>query len=93
MWFRLILIVASAASLLLAVVGMAIAAKPKAGDTYSTPGASSPSVFFKAVSGTKLTDFSAGLALKCKTTTCGGFGGIKPFSRTSVRSRRRARSR
>jgi hypothetical protein len=34
---------------------------------------------------TKLTDFSAGLALKCKLKTCGGFGGIKSLTRTSVK--------
>jgi len=85
MRFRLVSIVASSALLLLAVVGIALAAKPNAGYTYSTPSTGSPSVFFKSVSGTKLTDFSAGLALKCKLKTCGGFGGIKSFTRNSVR--------
>ena len=74
-------ILALGALLLLAIVGIALAAKPKAGYTYSTPSVIAPSVFFQAVSGKKLTEFSAGLALKCKSTTCGGFGGIKSFSR------------
>jgi len=85
MRFRLVSILASGALLLLATVGIAIAAKPKAGYTYSTPSTGSPSVFFKAASGTKLTDLSAGLALKCKLKTCGGFGGIKSFTRNSVK--------
>jgi hypothetical protein len=85
MRFKLVSILASGALLLLAVVGIALAAKPKAGYTYSTPSIGSPSVFFKATSRTKLTDFSAGLALKCKSKTCGGFGGIKSFTRNSVK--------
>jgi hypothetical protein len=85
MRFRLFSIAAAGPLLLLAVVGIALAAKPKAGYTYSTPSTASPSVFFEAVSRGKLTDFSAGLALKCKLQTCGGFGGIKSFSRTSVK--------
>jgi hypothetical protein len=70
--------------LLPAAVGVALAAKPKAGYVYRTPSTRSPSVFFKAVSGSKLTEFSAGLALKCKLKTCGGFGVIRSFSRGSV---------
>jgi hypothetical protein len=85
MRFRLVSILASGALLLLAVVGIALAAKPKARYTYSTPTNISPSVFFDAVSGTKLTDFSAGLALKCKSKTCGGFGGVKSLTRKSVK--------
>jgi hypothetical protein len=85
MRFRLVSILASGALLLLAVVGIALAAKPKAGYTYSTPSTGSASVSFKAVSRTKLTDFSAGLALKCKSKTCGGFGGVKSFTRNSVK--------
>ena len=85
MRLRLISILASGAVLLLVAVGIALAAKPKAGYTYSTPSTTSPSVFFKAVSRMKLTEFSAGLALKCKVKTCGGFGGIKSFTRNSVK--------
>jgi hypothetical protein len=85
MRFRLVSVLASSVLLLLAVVGIALAAKPKAGYAYSTPSTGSPSVFFRAVSGTKLTDFSAGLALKCKSKTCGGFGGIRSFTRSSVK--------
>ena len=85
MRFKLVAILASSASMLLAVVGIALAAKPHSGYTYSTPGAASPSVYFKAVSGRKLTAFSAGLALKCKSKTCGGLGGIKSFTRNSVK--------
>ncbi len=85
MRFRLCPIVAATLLALFAVVGIALAAKPKAGYTYRTPGAASPSVSFNAVSRKKLTDFSAGLALKCKSTTCGGYGGIKSFSRKSVK--------
>jgi hypothetical protein len=85
MRFRLVSILALGALLLLAAVGIALAAKPKAGYTYSTPSTKSPSVFFKAGSRTKLTEFSAGLALECKSKTCGGFGGVKSFSRNSVK--------
>jgi hypothetical protein len=85
MRFRLVSILASGGLVLVAAGGIALAAKPKAEYTYSTPSLGSPSVFFKAVSHKKLTDFSAGLALKCKAKTCGGFGGVKSFSRTSVR--------
>jgi hypothetical protein len=85
MRFRLVLILASGAVLLLAGVGIALAAKPKAGYTYSTASIGGPSVFFKATSRTKLTGFSAGLALKCKSKTCGGFGGVKSFTRNSVK--------
>jgi hypothetical protein len=82
--FKLISIPASGA-VLLAVAGIALAAKPKAGYTYSTPSTANPSVFFKSASSKKLTDFSAGLALKCKLKVCGGIGGIKSFTRTSVK--------
>lgn len=86
MRFRLVSILATGALLLLAaVVGTALAAKPKTGYTYSTPSIGAPSVFFKAVGRTKLTEFSAGLALKCKSKTCGGFGGIRSFTRNSVK--------
>jgi hypothetical protein len=85
MRFRGFSILAWSALLLLAAVGIADAAKPTAAYTYSTASGSSPSVYFKAVSSKKLTDFSAGLALKCKAKTCGGYGGIKSFSRTSVK--------
>lgn len=83
--YRMASILALGALLLPAAVGIALAAKPTAGDTYSTPSASTPSVYFKASSAKKLTDFSAGLALKCKSKTCGGFGGIKSFTRNSVK--------
>ncbi len=74
-----------AGALLLAVVGMALAARPKARYTYSTSSTTSPSVYFKAASAKKLTDFSAGLALKCKSKTCGGYGGIRSLTRNSVK--------
>lgn len=83
MRFRLVSVLALITALL-AVVGVAYAAKPVAGYTYSTPTAKSPSVYFKAVSATRLTDFSAGLALHCKSA-CGGFGGIRPFTLHSVK--------
>ncbi len=85
MTFRLASILASVALLMLAVVGIALAAKPKSGYTYSTPSTGSPSVYFNAVGAKKLTDFSAGLALKCKSKTCGGFGGIKSLTSNSVK--------
>jgi hypothetical protein len=81
----LVSILALSGLLLLAIVEIALAAKPNAGYTYSTPSTGSPSVFFNAASRTKLTDFSAGLALKCKVKTCGGFGGIKSLTRDSVK--------
>lgn len=83
--FRLASILATVVSLLLVVVGIALAATPKAGYTYSTPSATSPSVYFNAVSAKKLADFSAGLALQCKSKTCGGFGGIKSLTSNSVK--------
>jgi hypothetical protein len=82
MRFRLVAILA-AGTLLLAGVGVALAAKPIAGYTYYTP-STSVSVYFKAVNATKLTDFSAGLALHCKSN-CGGFGGVRSFTSKSVR--------
>lgn len=87
MRFRLVSILALGALVLLATVGIALAAKPKAkpGYTYSTPSAVSPSVFFKAGTRTRLIEFSAGLALKCKTKTCGGFGGVRSLTRNSVK--------
>jgi hypothetical protein len=83
--FRCASIVALGVLLLLAVVGAALAAKPKPGYTYSTPSGASASVYFKSVSAKKLTEFSAGLALKCRVKVCGGFGGIKSFTRNSVK--------
>ena len=87
MRFRLVSILALGALALLATVGIALAAKPKPkpGYTYSTPITGSPPVSFKAGSRTKLTDFSAGLALKCTLKTCGGFGGVRSFTRNSVK--------
>jgi hypothetical protein len=82
---KLVSTLASGALLLLAVVAIALAAKPTAGHTYSTSSATTPSVYFKAVSHTKLADFSAGLALKCKLKVCGGYGGIKSFTLTAVK--------
>ncbi|HUN77653.1 MAG TPA: hypothetical protein VMU32_01910 [Solirubrobacteraceae bacterium] len=74
----------ASAALLLAAATIALAAKPRAGDIYSTPSTASPSVYFKAASPTKLADFTASLALACKSKTCGGFGGVKSFTRASV---------
>jgi hypothetical protein len=85
MRFRLVSILASGALLLLAVAGLALAAKPKAGYAYYTSATGGPSVYFKAVSARKLTDFSAGLALRCTLKTCGGFGGVRSFTRNSVK--------
>jgi hypothetical protein len=82
---RLASILASSLALMLAVVGIALAATPKAGYTYITPSTASPSVYFKAASAKKLTGFSAGLALKCKAKTCGGFGGVKSLAKNSVK--------
>lgn len=82
---RLASILASSFVLVLAVVGIALAAQPKAGYTYSTPSTTSPSVYFKAASAKKLTEFSAGLALKCKAKTCGGFGGVRSLAKNSVK--------
>lgn len=83
MRFKLVSILAPA--LLLAGAVGALAAKPTAGAIYSTPSTATPSVYFKAVSATKLSELSAGLAIKCKSKICGGFGGIKSFTRTAVR--------
>ena len=69
---------------LLAVAGVARAAKPLPGYAYHTSNTSSPSVYFTAVSATKLTEFSAGLALHCKST-CSGFGGVRSFTIKSVK--------
>jgi len=90
MRFRLVLFLVASASLLVAV-GIAFAARPTPRYTYSTPSTGNPSVYFKSVSKRKLTDFSAGLALKCKSTTCGGFGGVRSFTRTSVKVSRRGK--
>jgi hypothetical protein len=90
MRFRLVLILGSSASLLLAVVGIAFAAMPTPKYTYSTPSTVSPSVYFKALSKRKLTDFSAGLALKCKST-CGGFGGVRSLTFNSVKVSKRGK--
>jgi hypothetical protein len=83
MRYRFVATLGSGALLVLAIVGIAVAATPKAGYVYFT-GQGSPAVSFRAVSGTKLTGFSAGLAVRCKTRSCGGFGGIKSFTRSSV---------
>jgi hypothetical protein len=80
---RLVVGVVSGAIVLIAVVGIALAAKPKKGYAYST-GSAAPNVSFIAVSGKKLTSFSAGFALKA-TCPCGGFGGISFFPPKSVK--------
>lgn len=73
---------------LIALVGVALAAKPKGGYAFTTPsslhyrGASVS--FMTSKSGKKLLKFSADLALKCKAP-CGGIGGIKSFTRNSVK--------
>jgi hypothetical protein len=74
-------------ALLLVAVGMALAAKPKGSYTFTaTSSAHHPSVSFVTTSnGRKLQRFNAGLALQCKTTACGGFGGIRSFTRSSVK--------
>ena len=84
MRFRLLALLAAGALLLLAV-SIALAAKPKANYTYSTPTGSSPNVYFQAKNGKKLINFDAGMALKCTVKVCGGFGGIKSFTRASVK--------
>lgn len=83
MRFRLASVLALGTALL-AVAGIARAAKPVAGYVYHTASTASPSVYFKAVSPTKLTEFSAGLALHCKSS-CGGFGGVRSFTVNSVK--------
>jgi hypothetical protein len=62
-----------------------LAARPIAEDMYATPASTSPKVSFEAVSATQLGDFSAGLAVKCQSTTCGGFAGIRSLTMTSVK--------
>jgi hypothetical protein len=69
---------------LIAVVGIALAAKPKTGYTYTTGATRGVSVLFHAVSGKKLTAFSASLATHCNPP-CGGFGGVSFFPPKSVK--------
>lgn len=83
MRLRLVSILALGAALL-GVAGIARAARPVAGYTYHTASTASPSVYFKAASATRLTEFSAGLALHCKSS-CGGFGGVRSLTKNSVR--------
>jgi hypothetical protein len=85
MRFRLVCILT--AGVLLLAVGLAQAAKPKGGYRFSAlSSAHHPSVFFvTSTNGKKLLQFSAGMALKCKVAVCGGFGGVKSFTRTSVK--------
>ena len=90
MRFRLASMLASCTALLLAVVvlavaGIALAARPQAGYRFATSSTSTAGVFFTAASGKRLTGFSANLALKCALKVCGGFGGIKTFGRNSVK--------
>lgn len=71
---------------LIALAGIALAAKPKPNYTFTTPSVSTPSLYFKtSANGKKLLMFSAGLAIKCNSNTCGGFGGISGFTRNSVK--------
>jgi len=71
---------------LTAIGGIALAAKPKPHYTFETPSLSSPTVYFRTgASRRKLLMFSAGLAIKCNSSTCGGFGGISSFTRNSVK--------
>jgi len=74
---------------LLAAVGIALAAKPTAGDTYSAEASSTePFVNFKAVSAKKLTDLTAGPALKCGKGYEGGLPtGFFKRSSTKVSNR------
>lgn len=81
---RLVVGVVSGAIVLIAVVGIALAAKPKKGYDYATASAGGVNVDFTAVSGKKLTSFSAGLAVHCNAP-CGGFGGISFFPPKSVK--------
>jgi hypothetical protein len=85
MRFRLVSILS--AGVLLLVVGLAEAAKPKGSYRFSAPSsADHPSVYFVTSSnGKKLLQFSAGMALKCKVSACGGFGGVRSFTRASVK--------
>ncbi len=78
---------------LMMLAGVALAAKPKTGWTYSTPGPKSPSVFFRAKSHTKLILFNAGLAIKCKVAVCGGFGGVDSLTAKSVKVSKSGNSR
>jgi hypothetical protein len=72
---------------LLLAVGVALAVKPKGSYFFAAPSSPHhPNVSFTTIqSGKKLVSFQAALALKCKLTVCGGFGGIKSFSRSSVK--------
>lgn len=71
----------------LLAVGVALAVKPKGSYQFVAPSTPHhPNVsFVTAQSGKKLVSFQAGLALKCTVKVCGGFGGIKSFSRSSVK--------
>lgn len=68
----------------IAAAGLALAAKPKAGWTYTTSSQAKVSVSFKAASAKRLSNFSATEATKCPPNS-GGFGGVKTFTRSSVR--------
>jgi hypothetical protein len=74
-------------ALLLLAVGGAMAVKPKGSYFFVAPSSPHhPNVSFTTIqSGKKLISFQAALALKCKVAVCGGFGGIKSFSRSSVK--------
>lgn len=71
----------------LLAVGVALAVKPKGSYTFVAPsGPKHPNVSFTTTqSGKKLVAFQAGPVLICKTSTCGGFGGLKAFTRSSVK--------
>jgi hypothetical protein len=81
---RLLVGVVSGSVVLIAVVGIALAAKPKRGYDYATASIGGVNVDFTAVSGKKLTNFSAGLATHCNAP-CGGFGGISFFPPKSIK--------
>lgn len=71
---------------LIATAGVALAAKPMPSYTFSTTGAATPSIYFKTSNtGKKLRMFEAGLAIKCNSSLCGGFGGVSGFNLNSVK--------
>ena len=87
MRFRLVSILAVGALLVAAAVALAV--KPKGSYMFTAPlVAHHPNVSFTTTqNGKKLVAFQAEEILICKTSTCGGFGGLKGFTRSSVRVR------
>lgn len=71
---------------LVATAGVALAAKPKPSSIFTTTGTASPSVYFKTSNtGKKLRMFQAGLAIRCNSSLCGGFGGVSGLTLNSIK--------